>query len=125
MRGGKLEFNFLSKLVFNRSVWSSELKEEEPNFVLLFVSFQIRVGALSSELSELRSQLDHAASAHHRELQSLQETCSDLRSRAEVALKEANDSIDVLKARCHFQFIHSGNRFLQYSEHVFVFVTAC
>lgn len=92
------EFKFLSELVFSCRVWSSELMEDELSFVLLLVLFQIRVGALTSELSELRSQLDGAVSAHHRELQGLQETCSDLRSRAEVALKEANDSVDDIKA---------------------------
>uniref|UniRef100_A0A3P9BZZ5 Ciliary rootlet coiled-coil, rootletin n=1 Tax=Maylandia zebra TaxID=106582 RepID=A0A3P9BZZ5_9CICH len=49
---------------------------------------QIRVGALTSEVLELRSQLEDAASARERELHSLQETCSDLRSRADIALKE-------------------------------------
>ncbi|MED6270511.1 hypothetical protein CHARACLAT_011138, partial [Characodon lateralis] len=49
---------------------------------------QIRVGALTGEMLELRSQLDEATSAHQRELNGLQELCSDLRSRADVALKE-------------------------------------
>lgn len=39
---------------------------------------------------ELRSQLEDAASARERELHSLQETCSDLRSRADIALKEVD-----------------------------------
>ncbi|MEQ2179070.1 hypothetical protein GOODEAATRI_020816, partial [Goodea atripinnis] len=49
---------------------------------------QIRVGALTGEMLELRSQLDEATSAHQRELNGLQELCSDLRSRSDMALKE-------------------------------------
>lgn len=54
---------------------------------------QIRVGALTSELQELHSQLEDAAAAHERTIHSLQETCTDLRSRADVALKEVDDPL--------------------------------
>lgn len=60
-----------------------------------FVFTQIRVGALNSELLELRSQLEDAASVHERELHSFRETCTDLQSRADVALKEVDDAVQV------------------------------
>lgn len=60
---------------------------------------QIRVGALSSELQELRSQLEEAAASHERELHSLRETCTDLQQRADVALKEVRDE-EVTRLSC-------------------------
>lgn len=59
---------------------------------------QIRVGALTCEVLELRSQLEDAASARERELHSLQETCTDLRSRADIALKEVDHPLQ--EAKC-------------------------
>lgn len=56
---------------------------------------QVRVGALSSELLELRSRMEDAASLHERDLHSLQETCADLRSRADVTLKEVANALQV------------------------------
>lgn len=53
-----------------------------------FAPVQIRVGALNSELLELRSRLEDTASLHERELHSFRETCADLRSQADIALKE-------------------------------------
>lgn len=54
-------------------------------------SLQIRVDALTNEMQELRSQLEDSASLHERELQTSQQTCVDLQSRVDVALKEVND----------------------------------
>lgn len=69
---------------------------------LWFVFTQIRVGALNSEVLELRSQLEDAASVHERELHSLRETCTDLQSRADVALKEVDDAVqDAVQIRGH------------------------
>lgn len=53
----------------------------------------MRVEALTGEMLVLRSQLDDTASAHQRELHGLQELCADLRSRADVALKEVHDAV--------------------------------
>lgn len=47
---------------------------------------------------ELRSQLEDAASVHERELHSLRETCIDLQSRADVALKEV-DHVTIMYQR--------------------------
>ena len=49
------------------------------------------MGALSTELLLLRSQLEDAACDHERQLQSLRETCVDLQSRADAALKEVDE----------------------------------
>ena len=46
------------------------------------------MGALTGELLELRSQLEDAASLRERELHRLQESCTDLQTRADAALKE-------------------------------------
>lgn len=66
-----------------------------PGFVLFcffhfdfWVLTQIRVAALNSELQALRSQLEDATSLHEREFQSAREACTDLQSRADVALEE-------------------------------------
>ncbi len=61
--------------------------------IVCVVFGQIRVGALSSELQELRSQLEDAAAIHERELHTLREACTDLQSRADVALKEVYDAL--------------------------------
>ncbi len=63
--------------------------------IFCFSSVQIRVAALTSELHELRSQLEDAASVHERELHTLRETCTDLQSRADVALKEVDNAAPV------------------------------
>lgn len=54
---------------------------------------QVRVGALNSELLELRSRMEDAASLHERELHTLQETCADLQARADVTLKEVSNFV--------------------------------
>ena len=46
------------------------------------------MGALTGELLELRSQLEDAASLHERDLHRLQESCTDLQTRSDAALKE-------------------------------------
>lgn len=48
---------------------------------------------MTSELQELHSQLEDAVSLHERESSSLRETCADLQSRADVALKEVGDPV--------------------------------
>uniref|UniRef100_A0A673XCW3 Ciliary rootlet coiled-coil, rootletin n=1 Tax=Salmo trutta TaxID=8032 RepID=A0A673XCW3_SALTR len=49
------------------------------------------VGALTSELMELRSQLEEAGSVHERELHRLQENSSDLQTHTDAALKELEE----------------------------------
>ena len=69
---------------------------------MFFVFSQIRVAALTSELLELRSQLEEAASVHERELHSLQEMCTDLQSRADVTLREVDYVVQVtIKVMLH------------------------
>lgn len=51
---------------------------------------QATVGALTEELQDLRSQLADAGDAHARELSRLQESCADLQTHAEAALKEVS-----------------------------------
>uniref|UniRef100_A0A8C8DBX3 Rootletin-like coiled-coil domain-containing protein n=1 Tax=Oncorhynchus tshawytscha TaxID=74940 RepID=A0A8C8DBX3_ONCTS len=52
---------------------------------------QATVGALTSELLELRSQLEEAGSVHERELHRLQENSSDLQTHTDAALKELEE----------------------------------
>ena len=81
------EFMFWYLLVLSyTNIWGSVTNG-------LSVFTQIRVEALSSELLELRSHLEDAASVHERELHSLQETCADLQSRADVTLKEVDETV--------------------------------
>ena len=49
---------------------------------------QARVGVLTGELQDLRSQLEDARGAHERQLQSLGEARADLQSRSDAALRE-------------------------------------
>ena len=49
---------------------------------------QARVGVLTAELQDLRSQLEDAKQAHERQLQSLGEARTDLQSRCDGAVKE-------------------------------------
>lgn len=63
------------------------------------------MAALSSELQALRSQLEDAASLHEREVQSAREACADLQSHADVALKEVQAPLKMLKQHI---CIHKG-----------------
>lgn len=83
------------------AVGLSPLKE-----TLCFVLTQIRVGALNSEVLELRCRLEDAVSVHERELHSLRETCTDLQSRADVALKEVHDAVQDALCESEGTYVH-------------------
>lgn len=85
-------------------------KELKPTSCFVFFT-QIRVGALTSELQEVRSQLEDAASVHERELESLRETCADLQSRADVAHKEVDGactSENMMQCESESTDLHQG-----------------